>query len=439
MKKPAGNSIFVSCLFLKMKFNCFLSLFFICFLAGFSVSAQIPDDQIQIPGRGNDLNQQQKPYLILISADGFRDDYFDIFQPEFLNEIRAEAVRASYMIPSYPSVTFPNHYTIVTGLIPPHHGLVGNNMFNPETGARYSLRNQKEIRNPEWYGGIPIWSLAEKQNMLTACYYWPGSEAPIAGFYPSYYYPYSETKPVEERIRTVVEWLNLPDEKRPHLITFYMPEVDQAGHRHGPKSEEVKKAVRYADQAVQKLTEAVSGTGLDVNYIFLSDHGMQAISTKNPIRLPEIDPDLMDVVVNGTYVSIFPKKDQDLDTIYSYFKNHATLQYEVYLKSSMPAKFRFSDKEDRYNRIGDVVLIAKSPYYFSGRTPAPGSHGYLAQETPTMNTVFMAWGPDIKRGKTIEPFQNIHIYPLLAEILGLEYDHPIDGDRRLIPQVMRDR
>lgn len=403
---------------------------------GFS-QAQVKDDQIVTPNRKNAKEQKEKPYVILISVDGFRYDYFEKYKPTFLNKIADQAVKAEYMSPSFPSVTFPNHYTIVTGMIPPHHGLVGNNMLNSETGERYSLRNQKAITNPDWYGGIPIWSLAESQNMLSACFYWPGSEAEIAGYLPTYYYPYAENKGVEERINQVVKWLEMPAAKRPHLITFYMPDVDQAGHRYGPNAFETETTVHYSDGAIQKLYEAVSKTGLPVNFVFLSDHGMTELDRENPILLPKIDPEKMDVVVNGTYTSIFIKEPNDTQEVLKYFQKEATDQYEVYLKAKVPEKYRFSTKEDKLNRIGDIVLIAEAPYYFTNRTPIPGAHGYLAEDTPDMDTVFMAWGPDIQEGKQIEGFKNIHVYPLLAELLGLDYEHEIDGDARLVPKVLK--
>lgn len=417
-------------------------LFFLLTCISFILSlgssyAQVKDDQIVIPNRVNANEQKDKPYVILISIDGFRHDYFEKYTPEFLNKISESAVKAEYMSPSFPSVTFPNHYTIVTGMIPPHHGLVGNNMLNPETGERYSLRNQKAITNSEWYAGIPIWSLAESQKMLTACFYWPGSEAEIAGYLPTYYYPYAENKKVEERIIQVVRWLEKPAAERPHLITFYMPEVDQAGHRFGPNANETEASVHYADSAIQKLYEAVEKTGLPVNYVFLSDHGMAEVDRENPIRLPKINPEKMEVVMNGTYTSIFVKEAKDIEEVFQYFQKEATDHYKVYLKSEVPKKYRFSSKEDKHNRIGDIVLIAEAPYYITNQTPIPGAHGYLAEDTPDMETVFMAWGPDIQKGKEIKGFKNIHVYPLLAELLGLNFDHEIDGDNHLIPEVLK--
>src|SRR5699024_8218269 len=266
--------------------NLKILLLFIGVIANFTFSfAQTEKDEIVIPNRENTENQQEKPYVILISVDGFRDDYFEKYNPEFLNEIKSKGVFAEKMIPAFPSVTFPNHYTLVTGMIPPHHGLVSNNMYDREKDEYYSIRNKEAVQNPDWYDGFPLWSLAESQNMLTACYYWPGSEAPIKGFPPTYYFPYSERKTVEKRIAKIVDWLKLPTEKRRQFITFYMPDVDQAGHRFGPDALETEFAVKYADATLQKLVEEVEKTDLPVNFIFVSVHGMTTVDVEKPIIL----------------------------------------------------------------------------------------------------------------------------------------------------------
>lgn len=415
-------------------------LLFISIVGNISINiAQIQDDEIIIPDRKNAVEQQEKPYVILISVDGFRHDYFEKYNPEFLNQQKEKGVFAEAMIPSFPSVTFPNHYTIVTGMLPPHHGLVGNNIYNREEQTYYSIRNKKAVENPDWYGGFPLWSLAESQNLLTACYYWPGSEAPIKGFSPTYHFPYSERKTVEKRIEKVKDWLNLPAEKRPHFITFYMPDVDHAGHRYGPDALETEFAVKFADATIQKLVKEVNKTDLPVNFIFVSDHGMTAVDVKNPIQIPEIDSEKAQIASSGTYLSVFTENEKIKDSLFQVFKFEESSQYKTYLKADVPEKYKFSSKEDKHNRIGDLVLIAEAPYYFarSKRFVSPGAHGYLPEDTPEMNTVFLAWGPDFQKEKKIKAFKNIHVFPLLAELLELEYNHKIDGDKRLIPLVLK--
>jgi len=426
---------------MNKKFTIKNYLFLFLFLLSFSGFSQTETDEVKINNRKNAVEQQQKPYVILISVDGFRDDYYEKFGTDFLLKMKTKGVSAK-MIPSFPSVTFPNHYTLVTGMIPAHHGLVGNNMYNPKTKEFYSMRNKKAVQNADWYGGIPIWSLAESQQMLTACYYWPGSEAEIAGFFPSYYFPYAETKTIEERIQKVKDWLSLPEEERPHFITFYLPDVDQAGHKFGPDALETKFAVKFADATVEKLVEAVEETNLPVNYFFVSDHGMTTINRKEPLAVPDLNSDDIEVVVNGTYVSVFIEDENKIEKLFNNLKEEipANKPYAVYLKNQVPKKYRFSTKEDKHHRIGDIVLIAEAPNYFSRYESIfmRGSHGYFPEDTPEMNTVFLAWGPDIKKNKEIQEFDNVHLYSLLAELLGLDYDHKIDGDKRLLPKVLND-
>ncbi len=423
-----------------MRFYFTLFIFLIGPWASSFSYGQTTDDQIQIPHRENKVSQRDKPYVILISVDGFRADYFEQYKPAFLQKMRRKGVAAEAMIPSFPSVTFPNHYTLVTGLIPPHHGLIGNTMYDPSTQEMYSLRDPKAVQNPRWYGGMPIWSLAESQGLLSACFYWPGSEAPIGGYYPTYYYPYSETKGVVERIQRVVDWLELPEEKRPHLITFYMPQVDHAGHSFGPESIETAAAVQLVDATMKRLVNQVSKTKLPVNFIFVSDHGMVKLDTAHPLRLPSLQEDRIEQVVNnGTYVSVFVKEKSQIAQVYRTLKAEAPSTYTVYLKEEVPEKYKFSTPYDRHNRAGDIILMAEAPYYFSktGRIPE-GSHGYLPADVPEMKTVFAAWGPQIKRHRKLEAFENVHLYPLLAHLLGLEYDSDtIDGDTRLVEEVLR--
>jgi len=402
------------------------------------VNAQEIEEQLIVENRENAKEQQDKPYVILISIDGFRYDYPEKHQANHLVELSKNGVRAEAMYPSFPSVTFPNHYTVVTGLTPIHHGLVGNNMFDRATGDRYSLGNRNAVTNAKWYGGTPIWNLAEQNNMLTACYYWPGSEAPVNGMYPTYSYKYSEKSLIDNRIEEVTKWLQLPAEKRPHLITFYFPEVDHAGHSYGPDAQETFDAVQFVDQSIKKLNDEVAKTGLDVNFIVVSDHGMTRIDNENPMQLPiEIDSEKLDVATSGSYVSLFVKDKADIDSIYKEIKAKKDSRFEVYETTKVPAKYKFNAKNDRFNRIGDIILIAKAPNYFANRKAPKGAHGFLVKETPEMKSIFMAWGPNIVEGKTIKPFTNTEIYPLVAEILDLEINDPIDGKNILAPKVLK--
>jgi len=400
--------------------------------------AQTDTAQIVISNRINAEEQLTKPYVILISVDGFRYDYMEKYGAEHLVQFAEKGVKADALIPSFPSITFPNHYTLVTGLYPAHHGLLGNTIYDPAKKSLYKMNNPKTVRDASWYGGIPIWTLAEQQHLLSASFYWPGSEAPIGGLLPSYYYPYNEKIPINKRINTVVEWLSLPEEKRPHLITFYFPEVDHAGHLFGPEAPETAKAVQFVDSAIYALNQAVLQTGLAVNFILVSDHGMKAIDREHPIDLsPMLDTSKVTIAPNGTLLNVHVKEKAAIRPLYKKLKKEAQ-HYRVFLKKKVPSKYHYRQKDDVYNRVGDIVLLAKAPFYFSSgkKKPNPGAHGYEPNETPEMRATFIAWGPNFKKGHRIPAFENVHLYPLLARILGLSYTHQIDGKPKVLENVV---
>lgn len=401
--------------------------------------AQVDTMQRLVNDRTNAANQLEKPYLILISADGFRYDYTDRFETPHLRRLRARGVSADWMVPSFPSLTFPNHYSIVTGMRPATHGLVGNSFYDKALDEVYSLGRRSAVENASWYGGIPIWTLAEQQGMLSASFYWVGSEAPIQGIRPSYYYLYNEAIPIDRRIRTVIDWLELPEADRPHLITFYLPEVDHAGHSYGPESEEVRKNVHFVDSVIGVLDREVAKLKLPVNFIFVSDHGMLQVNQDEPIKLPAaVDTADFRVVTSGSLVNLYAKNGSAIKTTYKAL-NESDPRFKVYLKSKLPRHLHYSAGDDQYGRIGDIVMIAKAPYVFqfSDRRPIPGYHGYDPKASKEMMATFVAWGADFKEGKRIKAFENVHLYPLMVELLGLEYAHDIDGQPKLIRKVLK--
>lgn len=401
--------------------------------------AQVDTVQRVIPDRYNSPAQQEKPYVILISADGFRYDYADKYDASFLKRKRAEGVEAESMLPAFPSKTFPNHYSIVTGLYPSSHGLINNHFYDPQRKEHYSMRDRSKVEDGSWYGGTPLWVLAEQQQMLAASFFWVGSEAPIQGILPTYHYIYNEVMPIERRIKTVVDWLQLPEEKRPHLITFYLPEVDHAGHRYGPEAPETRQAVQDLDKHMQMLAEAVAKTGLPVNYVFVSDHGMLAVDTENTLPMPSaIDTAKFMVSGGGMVVELHAKDKKAVKPTYRKLKKEAK-EYEVFTKKIMPKHLRYGATDDKYGRIGDILLLTKAPkvFHFSSRPPAPGQHGYDATKVKEMHTVFYAWGPAFKQGIKVKSFANVDVYPVIADILGLPYTHQIDGSNHLVEKALR--
>lgn len=413
-----------------------VSLFSLSFIS--PSIAQEKEKQLVIENRKNDSKQEEKPYVILISIDGFRYDYIEKYNAEFLKELGEQGVRAESMLPSYPSVTFPNHYSIVTGMYPAHHGLVGNRIYDPKMDARYSLGNAKAVKNKEWYGGTPLWVLAEQQGMLSACYYWPGSEADIKETLPSYYYAYSEKSSMDDRIGEVVNWLSLPSEERPHFITFYLPEVDHAGHKYGPDAKETEEAVKFADESIKKLVEEVSKTNLPVNFVVVSDHGMLALNQKKLLSFPlKLKGDELKLVSNGTYMSVFVNDKSKIDEWYNKIKKAAKTKYmKVYKNANLPEEYNFGGEHDRFGRVGDIVITAEPPYYFTNRKLA-GSHGFDPKTVKEMHAIFLASGPQFKSGVKVESFENVNVYPIITNILGLQIQDEIDGTSKVADEVLK--
>lgn len=422
-------------------FKTFRNIYIIVSLLLFSQTlfAQTDTTQHIVPNRKNSLSQQQKPYVILISADGFRYDYDTKYQAKFLLSMERKGVYAPAMIPSFPSLTFPNHYTLVTGMYPSHHGIVDNSFYDPHRGQRYTMSDRKAVTDGSWYGGTPLWVLAEQQQMLSASLYWVGSEALIKGVLPTYWYRYNEKISIENRIQIALNWLKLPEEGRPHFITFYLPEVDHEGHLYGPDSEETRRSVLFVDSAIQKLTEAVRTTGLPVNFIFVSDHGMTRVNDKEPLRISAIPSDTSKYSISGsgTMVSIRVKHQADIPGVYNKLKSSAK-GYKVYLSDQTPAYWHYAASDNPDGRIADILLIPEWPGYFSDHDKInPGAHGYDPVVVKDMLATFIAWGPAFRARQKVKTFQNIHIYPLITQILGLTYDEKIDGSPKVLQGILK--
>jgi len=411
-----------------------------CLLFSGTAFCQVDTVQRIIPGRENSPEQEKKPYVILISADGYRYDYTRLYNASHLQALSDSGVKADFMYPSYPSVTFPNHYSIVTGLYPSHEGLVNNAFYDADTKQFFYYKN-KNGTDQLWYkGGIPLWVLAEQQNMLSASFYWVGSESAVQNVRPTYYYKYNEKIGIHKRIQTVVNWLNLPADKRPHLITFYFPQVDHEGHKHGPNSPEVANAVHLIDSAVYELTKAVKTTGIDVNYVFVSDHGMTKTDTAHPIPLPvAVDTSKFIISGDGLLVELYAKDPKYIQSTYQELLKSVTPDYSVYLKTNVPAKLHYGASDDWHNRIGDILLIPQWPKFFkmSDRKPDPGWHGYDATEVKEMRATFYAWGPAFKQHLTIPGFENVDIFPMINQLLGLSYTNKVDGTKKLADEILK--
>ena len=415
----------------------FLLVLFV--FAAAAVSAQGSGDSTQIvaPGRVNSAQQEQKPYVILISADGFRDDLADKYHASHLLALRAGGVAAASMIPGYPSVTFPNHYSLATGLYPSHHGLVDNDFYDAAMDKRYFIRDAKAVTNAAFYGGTPIWVLAEQQKMLTASFFWVGSEAPIEGLFPTYYYHFNDKISLDTRLKAVRDWLTLPEAQRPHLITFYLSYVDHAEHFYGPDSRETEEAVHIVDDCIGRMVNMVDSLHLPVNFVFVSDHGMATVDTLRPIVPPVIDTSKFRVAFGGTMIHLYAKDKSAVSATYEALKKSAD-GYDVYLPDQTPARWHYRTTDDRYHRIGEILLVAHELRVFrarGGRILA-GEHGY-DNYLPDMGATFYAWGPAFKQGVNISSFENVNVYPLIAKILGLRVSQPIDGSLKVLSGILK--
>jgi predicted AlkP superfamily pyrophosphatase or phosphodiesterase len=391
---------------------------------------------IEIPNADNRAEQLAKHYVVLVSIDGFRYDYAKLYGATHLDAVAREGATApDGMLPAYPSVTFPNHYTLVTGLYPEHHGIVAMSFYDPQRKERYAFNDPKTVTDGSWYRGVPLWSLAEKQGMRAACFFWPGSEAEIAGARPSYYLKYDEKVPDEERVDQVVDWLKLPAAKRPHFVTLYFSEVDHAGHEYGPDAPETRAAVRHVDSMIGTLRAHLAKLHLPIDLVVVSDHGM-ATEQGGWIDLDQY-VDFTGVETAGSLM--YPDSEQEAAKLYAKLRIVSN-KFKVYRRDRMPAELDYTGEP----RIGDPVVVPTGPYSIRVHGPADsardhppnkGVHGYDPGSVPEMRAIFYAEGPDIRKGTKLKSFENVNVYPFLAEILGLNAP-AIDGSAAVLEPAL---
>ena len=356
------------------------------------------------------------PVVILIGLDGFHPSYLSRPPSRHLRELARQGVQARWMTPVFPSLTFPNFYSIATGLYPEHHGIVSNTMLDSALGS-FSLRDRSSVEDPRWWGGEPIWVTAVKQKQRAATYFWPGSEATIEGVRPTYYKLYDVSVPDAERVGQVLQWLSLPSAQAPSLLTVYFNDVDDAGHRFGPNAPETDSAIAPVDSAVGALMDGLEQRGLTgtVNLIVVSDHGMAEVAPDHVIHLEQlIDTAGVNLVDQGPIVSLSPKSGRG-DEIIAQLRRAP--QLKVYRKSEIPAALHYRAQ----SRIHPILAIADEGWIATARSGVPsprGMHGY-PPDLPSMRALFLARGPAFARGAVVPPFQNIHVYELVAHILGL--------------------
>ncbi len=418
-----------------MKFKILLNIGFIFLLAACSSPSPITND---ISPPVNSIEATKKPYVLLVSIDGYRSDYTDRFSPPNLLKFRSESLTAKSLIPVFPSKTFPNHYSIVTGLYPEHHGIVANQFYDfarAEGRNFYKLNKAQEVTDGSWYGGTPLWVAAEKNQMLSACFFWPGSEAEIQNIKPTYFTKYDEKIPNATRIQQIINWLKLPEVQRPHFLTLYFSDVDSIGHEFGTESQELKLAVAKVDSELSVLFEELKKLNLPINTIIVSDHGMTNLDKEKIIYLDD-HADFKDVYTADSGPQMFIYNHnlsvERLTEIYSNLKKHEK-NFKVYWRKDLPKKLNFNENE----RAGEIVVVADLPYSLGLRSSnfkiPMATHGYDPIKYKDMHAIFYAQGPQIKNGK-VKSFANVDIYPFIKNILGLPHDNKIDGsEKTLLP------
>lgn len=378
--------------------------------------------------------------VLLISIDGLRADYLERGLTPHLSRIASEGVRAAWMNPSYPSLTFPNHYAIVTGLRPNHHGIVHNSMYDAELGT-FRLSNRDAVGDGRWWGGEPIWIGVIRSGQRAATMFWPGSEAAIGGIRPTYWKLYDEKVDYDARVDQALAWLSEPEATRPRVVTLYFDHVDHEGHAHGPDSPQVRGALVDADRAIGRLLDGLAARGLGdrVNLIVVSDHGMATVTPDHVIDVEDIvSMEEATVTSLGQVIGINPNPGFKAQVEKRLLGAHP--QYDCWRKAGLPARWHYGS----HPRVASIVCQMHEGWDALPREQAAkrragethGSHGF-DPALPSMRAVFLAHGPAFRQGVVLPAFDNIDVYPLLARLVGIR-PAPNDANPRTLLPALRE-
>ncbi|WP_303746998.1 alkaline phosphatase family protein [Stenotrophomonas pigmentata] len=380
------------------------------------------------------------PTVLMISIDGLRADKLSDADSPNLMRLAREGVRSVGMRPSYPSLTFPNHYTLVTGLRPDHHGLVHNAMSADALGD-FKVSDRAAVQNAAWWdGGEPIWVSVRKAGLKSATWSWPGSEAPVRGLHANQWRMYDESVPLPERMTQVLAWLHgEPDAIKPRFVATYMEQVDKAGHAHGPDSPEYTAALQQVDAAVGQLVDGMRRDGLldHTNVIVVSDHGMATVKYGNAVAIEDmVAPAIAKAVSVGQSVGFAPQPGKQAEAEKALLGEHA--HYQCWNKAELPIRWHYGSNP----RIPAIVCQMQEGWdalprdSIAKRSPGDrGSHGY-DPALPSMQAVFVARGPAFAQGKQLSAFDNVDVYPLLTRLIGIPAQ-PNDGDPQALQQALR--
>ncbi len=386
------------------------------------------------------------PLLVLLSLDGFHPDYLARGLTPTLVQLANTGVQAQWLTPSFPSKTFPNHYTIATGLIPDHHGIVDNVMLDPELG-RFTLSDRDAVGDGRWWQGEPVWITAHRHGLRSGIKFWPGSEAAISGIRPDFWHPFDASVTVSNRVDTVLAWLDLTGQERIDFIALYFEQVDSAGHNHGPESPEVDAALAQVDNAVAQLLAGLRGHPAQrpFNLVIVSDHGMSAVPADQELVLEEIiDPALVEIVTLSEISGFRPRTGHEAAAEAALLGEHEGMT--CHHRAELPAQWRYG----QHPRVPDIVCLLHDGWRISRRDSfnpwrqftggTRGSHGY-DPASPAMRGIFIAHGVSLKSQLRVPAFGNEHVYVLLCRLLGIE-PAANDGDpaitRPMLAESSRD-
>lgn len=385
------------------------------------------------------------PPLILISMDGFRWDYMQLHPAEtpHLRALARTGISAKGLIPVFPSNTFPNHYSIATGLYPSHHGIVNNTMFDPALGEYFRYNSPASPRDPRWWQGEPIWVTAVLQGKMSACYYWPGSEAPIKGTFATYWKPYNyRDVTYESRLDELVSWLKRPTAERPAVTLFYLEETNSVGHKAGPDSPQLAAAIKLLDDRIGTMVTRFKAEGIEANLVFVSDHGMANVDPARTIIIEDyIDEKKIQIDFEGSVAGLRPS-DGDIPALMaSIARLPAT--FKAYRAENLPAHLQIDPAAT--GRVSPVWILPETGWEALRRSTFArgektgfdkGDHGFDPASSD-MRGLFIAHGPSFKSdGSVIPAIENVHVYNLLCAAAGLK-PAPNDGDDRLVRAVIK--
>jgi alkaline phosphatase D len=379
------------------------------------------------------LFANELPYVLVVSFDGFRHDYFEKTETPNFDKFAKNGVKAKSLQPVFPSLTFPNHYSIATGAYSGTHMITGNSFYDKKFKEYYSLRDSEKVRNGKFYQSEPIWVTAERQGIKSASYFWVGSEAEINGFRPSIYKHYDGKIPFSTRVDSVISWLQYPKKNRPHLIMLYFSEPDHTGHEDGPNHKNIISTIQEMDNLLGYLMNQLQSIeeNIEIQTILLSDHGMSDVSKERIVILDEYIAEIENCYVNGRGALVQLDLKSEISNSSSIVWNQITKipHLSAYKKDELPEHFHFNNRN-----TGEFVLVADDGWLIytkefveNREITVKGMHGY-DPKIMNMHGIFLAQGSKIRKDIEIESFENIHVYPLICNLLEITpYSSEIDG------------